>query len=171
MPSRGLSDTDALRVVSQYEPALRRLAASYESDPSLVEDLLQEILFAIVRAFPAWRRECSERTFVYRVAHNRAMTHRTRRPPRGDDLDRASRVADPSASPEEAVSARQRRDALFAALRSLPIAQRQLLSMALEGLVAREIAEVLGITENNVAVRLSRARASLREALAPKETP
>jgi DNA-directed RNA polymerase specialized sigma24 family protein len=43
--------------------------------------------------------------------------------------------------------------------------------MALEDLTPREIAEVLGITENNVAVRLTRARAALRELMAGRRPP
>jgi RNA polymerase sigma-70 factor (ECF subfamily) len=158
-------------LVRSYEPALRRLAASYERDPALREDLLQDILFAIFRALPSWRRECSERTFVYRVAHNRALSHLASRPPPFDDVERAADVHDPAPSPEEVVSASQERETLFAALRRLSVGQRQLLTMALEGLAPREIAEVLGITENNVGVRLTRARAVLRELLTPRSRP
>jgi RNA polymerase sigma factor (sigma-70 family) len=158
-------------VLRTYEPALRRLAASYERDPALREDLVQEMLFALFRALPGWRRECSERTFVYRVAHNRAISHLAHRRPPIDDLERAASVPDPAPLPEELAAATQQHEALLAALRQLPVAQRQLLTMALEGLTPREVAEVLGITENNVAVRLTRARAALRELLAPRKQP
>ena len=39
---------------------------------------------------------------------------------------------------------------------------RQVVTLLLEGLSHREIADVLGVTENNVAVRATRARAALR---------
>ena len=42
---------------------------------------------------------------------------------------------------------------------------RQVLVLSLEGLSHREIADVVGITENNVAVRLNRARTAVRERL------
>lgn len=155
----------------RYEPALRRLATSYERDPALREDLLQEMLFALFRALPGWRRACSERTFVYRVANNRALTHLAGRRPPFADLERAEAVPDPAPLPEAATVASQEREALLVALRRLPIAQRQPLTMALEGLTPREIGEILGITENNVAVRLTRARAALRELLASRRQP
>ena len=154
-----------------YEPALRRLAASYERDPGLREDLVQEMLVALVRALPSWRRECSERTFVYRVANNRALSHLASRRPPFDDLAHAASVADPAPHPEAAAVASQEHETLLAALRRLPVAQRQLLTMALEGLTPREIAEVLGITDNNVAVRLTRARAALRDRMADRRHP
>ena len=54
---------------------------------------------------------------------------------------------------------------LAQAIRSLPVAYRQVITMSLEGLPHGEIALVLGISESNVAVRLNRARALLREKL------
>jgi RNA polymerase sigma-70 factor (ECF subfamily) len=167
MTSNGALDD----LLARYEPALRRLAASYERDPALREDLVQEMLLALFRALPTWRRECSERTFVYRVAHNRALSHLARRRPAFDDLDRAASVPDPAPLPEAIASAGQQHEALLAALRRLPVAQRQLLTLALDDLTPREIADVLGITENNVAVRLTRARAALRELLSARRQP
>lgn len=42
---------------------------------------------------------------------------------------------------------------------------RQVVVLSLEGLGNREVGEVLGLTENNVAVRLTRARKLLRQAM------
>jgi RNA polymerase sigma-70 factor (ECF subfamily) len=51
------------------------------------------------------------------------------------------------------------------AIQSLPMTYKQMIVLMLEGLSHREIGEVLGITENNVAVRLSRARKALKDAM------
>jgi len=110
-------------------------------------------------------------TFVYRVANNRALSHLASRRPAFDDLERAAGVPDPGPLPEAVAVASQQHETLLAALRRLPVPQRQLLTMALEDLTPREIAEVLGITENNVAVRLTRARAALRELMAGRRPP
>jgi RNA polymerase sigma factor (sigma-70 family) len=152
-------------IVLAYEPALRRLAASYEANPAQREDLVQDMLLALLRALPRFRGESSERTFVYRVAQNRALSHLLRRPPASEELTKAYAEVDPRPGPEDLATESQRRDKLLAALRLLPLAPRQILVLALEGLSLRETAEILGISENNAAVRLSRARASLREAL------
>ena len=60
---------DAL--LEAHGPSLARLAASYARRASEHDDLFQEIAFAIWRALPGFRGECSERTFVFRIAHNR----------------------------------------------------------------------------------------------------
>lgn len=154
------------RVLREHGPALRRLAASYERDPSLRDDLFQEICLALWQALPRFRGDASERTFVFRVAHNRGITQRfRRRRPPAANLEEAEEIPAPGRSPHEEADAGERWRRLAAALRALPLAYTQVLTLALEGLPAREIGEVLGLTENNVAVRLSRARKALRRSL------
>ncbi len=63
----------------------------------------------------------------------------------------------------------ERRRELFDAVRRLEPIERQLAAIYLEGLTAREIGEVLGISEANVAVRLTRLRQHLARMLSPKE--
>ena len=158
-----MSDFD--RVIAEHGPALRRLAAAWERDAAAREDLLQEILLALWRALPRFRGESSEKTFVLRVAHNRAITHRFKPRARAEPLEAAAAVADGRPTPEADAAAAQRLERLRRALQSLPVPARQVLTLSLEGLSGAEIAAVLGITENNAGVRLSRARRALREEL------
>jgi RNA polymerase sigma factor (sigma-70 family) len=159
------SDERFERVVREYGAALRRLASAWERDRTAQEDLLQEILVALWRALPRFRGEASERTFVFRVALNRAMTHRFRRAPPASPLDDAAHLADSRQSPEAEAAAAQQRERLVAALQSLSPSLREAVTLSLEGLSGGEIADVLGITENNAMVRLSRARRALWEAM------
>lgn len=68
-------DRELERVLSTHAAALSRLAASYESRPALREELLQDIAFALWRAMPSFRHGSSEKTFVMRIATNRALSH------------------------------------------------------------------------------------------------
>jgi len=154
------------RILREHGAALRRAVAGYEQDPARREDLFQDVCLAIWQALPRFRGESSERTFLFRIAHNRGLTHRVRRPPSPTaDFAETDDVEDPAATPEAAAHHGQRRARLRAAVRRLALEPQQVLTMTLEGLTPREIADVLGITENNVGVRLSRARRLLREAL------
>jgi RNA polymerase sigma-70 factor (ECF subfamily) len=60
---------------TEYGPALERLARAYEVDAGRREDLLQEIHSALWRSLRTFDGRCSLRTWVYRVAHNTAVTH------------------------------------------------------------------------------------------------
>jgi RNA polymerase sigma-70 factor (ECF subfamily) len=153
-------------LLDAFGPAIGRLARSYERDTGRAEDLEQDIWLAIWQALPRFRGDSSTRTFVYRVAHNRAVSHVIRwRRRRTDAIEAAAHVADVSRSPEESASERQRHDRLRHAVLGLPLSQRQVILLVLEGLTTREAAEVLGVAENAVAVRLTRARKTLRRLL------
>jgi len=159
-------DTRFARILGEFGPSLDRLAAAYEADPAERDDLLQDISFAIWQALPSFRGECSVRTFVYRIGHNRGLTHRARRKIRATEpLESADVVADLRNDPEQALHRNLSRERLQAAVRQLPEGARQVVVLSLSGLSAAEIGEVLGITENNAAVRLSRARRALKSLL------
>jgi RNA polymerase sigma-70 factor (ECF subfamily) len=143
------------------------VVASY-ARPADQDDLAQEISLALWTALPSFRGESSERTFVFRIAHNRGLSFLARRRvQRGDELPE---VADGAPGPEARAAGRQDVEGLFAAIRALPVAYRQVLTLALEDVTHAEIAACLGITVENVAVRLSRARAALRERVG-RESP
>jgi RNA polymerase sigma factor (sigma-70 family) len=156
------------RILRQHGAALSRVASGYEKVAGARDELVQEIALAIWRALPHFRGECSERTFIYRIAHNRGLTHACRRQPadqRLDELPKPLEPIDPRPHPEELVSISHQRDRLRSAIQRLPLAYRQVIMLTLEELSQAEIGEVLGITENNVGVRLNRAKKALKEAL------
>ncbi len=156
------------RIIREYGPSLSRLAFGYEKVAGAREELTQEIALAIWQALPHFRGDCSERTFVYRIAHNRGMTHACRRDPAHQALDELSPLlepVDPRPHPEAQVAMTNQRDRLRWAIQRLPLAYRQVVMLMLEELPHAEIAEVLGISESNVAGRLNRARKALKEAM------
>ena len=153
-------------LVVTYGAALERLGWGYVADEDALDDLLQDIMLALWRALPAFRGECTERSFVYRIAHNRGISHRARVRRVAGRFTDLPELTDPGPTPEQHLEAEQERGRLLAAMRQLPATLFQALALHLEGLADREVAEVLGIRENAVAVRLTRARAALRSELA-----
>lgn len=141
---------------------LGRIAASYEFEPGRRQDLVQEITLAIWKALPRWRGEASLRTFVARVAHNRAIDHLAQHQRLGED-ELPEQHVDPSADPVATTEAGQRRSGLVKAVQRLPVGQRQVVVLALEGFSQSEIGQALALEENTVAQRLSRARKQLRD--------
>ena len=152
-------------VLRKYGAGLNRLAATYARESREREDLLQEIVFAIWRALPRFRGESSERTFLFRIAHNRAITHVAQRRPAMIAADDELEMVDIRPDPERALSARQEGHRLLEAVRSLPLAYAQVVTLTLEGMSYSEVAEVLGISEANVGARLTRSREMLRKLL------
>jgi RNA polymerase sigma factor (sigma-70 family) len=151
------------RLLRANGSALTRLAASYTNTSADRDDLLQEIAMAIWQAWPRFRGECSERTFLFRIAHNRAIAHLARARSQVQVLPEQIDVHDPAPGPESDLAREQTSDRLARAVHRLPVAYRQVVMLTLEGLAYCEIADVLGISESNVGVRLTRARRILQE--------
>jgi len=71
-------------------------------------------------------------------------------------------LPDPRPNPEKGFVREQEEGRLFDAIQRLPIEYRQVITLTLEDMSYSEIAQVLGISESNVGVRLTRARQMLR---------
>jgi RNA polymerase sigma-70 factor (ECF subfamily) len=100
-------------------------------------------------------------TWVYRIALNTAITglrRRSRRPVHVP-IDAAVDVPTPSAS----AGLDSRIDLLYCAIRRLGDVDRALVMCYLDELSYKQIADVLGLSESNVGVRLGRARARLQD--------
>ncbi|WP_058836114.1 RNA polymerase sigma factor [Luteimonas abyssi] len=157
--------------VDALHPQLWRAVCGYELNPALREELMQEVLLAIWQALPSLRAHDRLLPFVLRVAHNLGASHvrtATRAPALLHlDVERHD-VPDPATTDD---AARARSEWLFAALVTLPVALRQPLMLQLEGFDYGEIASLLGISQENVGVRLHRARAHLKTLLSQDDTP
>ena len=130
------------------------------------DDLMQELLLALWNAVPAFRDEASPTTFIYRVAHNAALTWKRaqsgyrRRLGRFETLAKPD-AADPPGLPDE----RELLEQVYARIRLLPPLDRSLLLLHLDGVDYATMAEIHGLTESNVGARLTRLRQKLTQSL------
>jgi RNA polymerase sigma factor (sigma-70 family) len=149
-------------VVTEHGPLIRRIARSYEANRALVDEMVQDIYLALWEALPRFRGDAALRTFVVRVAHNRAITHVTKeaRRPRAVELD--DNLPDSTTPPDKAAEHAEARNRLERAVMGLPLGQRLVVTLALEGFSPDEIAQVLGIAVSAASVRLHRAKAQLQ---------
>ena len=152
------------QVIADYGGGLARVAASYEADPALQEDLVQEILIAIHRALPSLEHRQSLAAFVFRIAHNRSVTHVMKRAGERRRVAAEPPVPEPP-NPEQQLIASERTRRVGAAVRKLPLRYRQVMTLLLEDLSYAEIGEALGLSLSNVGVRVNRAKAQLRTML------
>lgn len=153
-------------IMQAHGVMISRIAASYEANPFLRQELEQDIITAIWRALPGFRAEASIRTFLARIAHNRAISHvaRAANEPKLSTLDDNLRSSHPT--PFEEVERNDQQERLMCAVRSLPLSAREPVVLTLEGFTPREIAAMLDLTPNVVSIRLTRAKEMLRAALA-----
>jgi RNA polymerase sigma-70 factor (ECF subfamily) len=150
----------------EYGGTVLKIAPAYTLAAEECQDLVQEILLQLWRSLPQFQGRASASTWVYRVALNTALGwHRKegRRRARQQPLLEPEDL--PAAELDSAEQLHQREvvERLYAAIRQLPKAEAALVLLYLEDLSYRKIAEVLGISEGNVGVKLNRARKALGE--------
>jgi RNA polymerase sigma-70 factor, ECF subfamily len=144
-----------------YGRAMERLVYAYEADPDKRGDLLQEIHIALWRSFKTFEDRCSLRTWVYCIAHNTATSYVTRQRRATwchlvslEELDSMPERSDHAEQHDQRFNA----DRLLQLIHRLNPVDRQLMLLYLEDMDAASIAEIMGISTNNVRVQIYRIK-------------
>ena len=159
---------DFVAVLHECQPLLRRVARLYCPDADDRQDLFQEIVLQLWRAYPRYeaRPDAKRSTWCYRIALNVAVSNlrqRTRRPaPVGLDGE-ALAVAQASETGFDAEDRAQ----LYRAIDRLSAVDKAFVLLYLEDRSYEEMADILGITQNNVRVKMHRVQEKLRSLLVP----
>jgi RNA polymerase sigma-70 factor, ECF subfamily len=150
-----------------FGAALDRLARAYEVDVDKRRDLLQEIHIALWRSLAAFDGKCSLRTWVYRVAHNRAVSYvrSARSTNRGIVALEDTDVILESIDPESAVDRKRAQDRLLYLVQQLAPLDRQIMLLYLEGMDNVSIAEISGISATNVGTKVHRIKGLLAQGI------
>jgi RNA polymerase sigma-70 factor (ECF subfamily) len=162
--------------LERYQPRVLRFGLSMCRDPEDAQDVAQDTLLAAARTIGGFREASSPSTWLYTIARSFCIKKRRRSkfaPAAVVSLDGEARSAalglsDPRPGPDQEAEERQLAVALDAAIAALPPKYREILVLRdVEGLPAAAVAEVTGLRVEAVKSRLHRARAQVRERLAP----
>jgi RNA polymerase sigma-70 factor (ECF subfamily) len=155
-------------IIKKYRLSLFKVAATFEADPVLRRDLLQEMFLAIWKALGSFKEQSSLHTFVYKVAYNQALSHVTKQSRIQNFEELTESFECQKSDIESHVSNLKSVEYLTSKIGELPIIQRQLVVLSLEGVSYNDIAEISGLSVTNVGVQLNRAKAKLKELLERK---
>ncbi|HJR11456.1 MAG TPA: sigma-70 family RNA polymerase sigma factor [Rhodanobacteraceae bacterium] len=164
-------------LLHEHQRIVFKVARVYARDAHERDDLVQDIAVQLWRSFAGFdpgRAKFS--TWMYRVALNVAIsTARSARRSSAGRLEplevmHLDSVADPGVTPYEAMERDQRLIALHAFVEQLDALNRALVLLCLEDRSYAEIADVLGISETNVATKLNRIKNKLRGQMAAPQT-
>jgi len=152
-----LSEAAFLEQVRQNQGVIYKLVGLYANDTEEKKDLYQEILLQAWKGWPSFRKEAKFSTWLYRICLNTILTQK-RKPQRVDYKDSLESI-----SPAVQNSVVQNEDVvrLRMAIRQLPETDRAIISMNIDGYENAEVAEMLGISNNHVAVKLHRIKQQL----------
>jgi RNA polymerase sigma factor (sigma-70 family) len=161
-----VSDTQFLEQIRQNQGIMYKLVALYANDAEEKKDLYQEILLQAWKGWPAYRNDAKFSTWLYRICLNTIFTQQRKKRPVDykESLESFEAIA-----PTVHNGSRQKEDTarLQLAIRQLTETDRAIISMNLDGYENAEIAEMLGISNNHVAVKLHRIKQQLANLLTP----
>ena len=162
---RNALDREPERLVREYADLVLRVCYTYLRSTADAEDVCQDTLVKLLLHDEPFRDPGHERAWVIRVAANACrnlLRDRGAHPAVGlEDVPEPAAAQVPG---EEELRLRDQR--VLAAVMALPLPQREAVYLHYyEGYPTREVARIVGATDDAVRQRLSRARASLRDDL------
>lgn len=160
-----------------YLPRLFRYCRGRVGDPSDAEDLCEDVFLKVFQALPRfeWRDLPGEgrspfAAWLFRIARNHIVSHHRRSAARPPQTELQLDMADERRGPQELAETRMEIEEVFAAVRRLPDAQREVIVLRFAaGLSVGETASVLEKKENNVKVLQHKGIRRLRLLLAAQE--
>lgn len=129
------------------------------------DDLFQEILIALWEALPGFEARAKLSTYVYRVAHRRALNWKRSQRRYGHKLAKYEQDFPEMKIAQSDPAAEARLEALYRAINELRPVDRTICLLFLDGLSYREMADIVGLSEENVAVRVHRSKQQLATTL------
>jgi RNA polymerase sigma-70 factor, ECF subfamily len=155
-------------LIKQHQGLIHKVCFMYEQDPDCRNDLFQEIVLQLWKSFPTFRGEAKITTWMYRIALNTAISgyRRQVRHIKTEDLNEKHFNISENYTASDQEEDFQR---LQAAIRQLSEIERAMIMMALEEIPYEEIAETIGITQNNVRVRMNRIREKLKRIMSKQQ--
>lgn len=147
-------------LVQEHQGLIHKVCILYETDREARNDLFQEIVLQLWKSFHTFRGDSKITTWMYRIALNTAISglRKLGRKIKTEELDDYHfNISEPAEDSRE-----EELQKLHWAIRQLTEIERAMIMMALDEVPYDEIAETIGITQNNVRVRMNRIREKLR---------
>ncbi|ETZ21883.1 RNA polymerase sigma factor [Pedobacter sp. V48] len=150
-----------LVLIQEHQGIIHKICRLYRDGKEDREDLFQEITYQLWKSFPSFKGEAKVSTWMYRIALNTAIaSFRKKRL----DVEYHPVLPDlPDEEVDEEYAIRQ--ESLFITLKQLNESERAIIALYLDDLSYRQIAEIIGINENNVGVKLNRIKLKIQKLL------
>ena len=160
------------RLVRRFTPLVYRVALRMLRNQPAAEDASQEVFIRVHRSFHGFDPTRPLAPWISRIAYNVCLRQIQKTGRRGETLTDPVQMPQPEGAgrggPEERAATREASGLLLRAVDRLPAQDRALLTLRYrEGLSDAEVAEATGMPVGTVKTRIFRARARLKQDLAP----
>ncbi|SFI99074.1 RNA polymerase sigma-70 factor, ECF subfamily [Kaistella treverensis] len=143
----------------EFSPRIYKLCLSYSGDRLFADDLHQETWIAVWHSLPKFRNESKIGTWIYRIAINTCLVGLKKEKNKADDSEKIlSKLVY-----EETQDNSKEINRLYESISKLKENERIIITLVLEEKAYEEIAEITGITENNLRVKIHRIKKELQQ--------
>lgn len=147
-----------LKTIHEHQNLIYKICRMYRNTKEDQKDLFQEIVFQLWKAFPHFRGESKITTWMYRIALNTAILEFRKSKPA---ISYSDQLPDQLSVPGRAEELDQE-EQMYQLLKYLDVSERAILTLYLEEYSYKEIADIIGITENYVGVKINRIKEKLK---------
>jgi len=159
------------QIVEDNSDRIMRICRYYNPNAEDQKDMYQEILVNVWKSLDKFRGDSAISTWIYRIAVNTALsfsgkTFRNLKMRIDKDPNQLNLLLDDDAL-EQKMMQETHLEELQTQINQLSVIDKALISLVLEGLSMREIADVIGLTEPNVRVKIHRIKDQLKQQLNP----
>lgn len=151
------------KLIEENRLIIYKICNSYCKNIHDRDDLAQEITYQLWKSFPQFNGSVKFSTWMYRVALNVAITFYRESKKGTEIIELTEPVAELADKNENKLDLEWNINKLQQFINELKELDRALMILYLEEKSYSEIAEILGITETNVASRISRAKGKLKQ--------
>ncbi len=154
-----MDEAQFLQLIGQHQGVIHKICRLYRDSPEDREDLFQEIVFQLWRSVPAFEGKSQFSSWMYKIALNTAIASFRRKKP---DITYTSDLPD---QPAPQYDPGEQHERLFETLKQLNDGDKALMALYLDDLSYKEIAEITGMSESNVGVKLNRIKSKIQQLL------
>jgi RNA polymerase sigma-70 factor (ECF subfamily) len=152
------------QILADNKDRIYRISCAYERDPDEREDLFQEIIINIWKSLDKFEGRSEISTWIYRIAVNTSLIHvkkSARINKMHTGLDEKALNIPENEDRAEKISFGIQIEKLYESINKLQEVDRLIISMVLDELSYKEIAEVTGMSVNNIGVKINRIKKEL----------
>ncbi len=154
------------KLYGEYQKRLFRYFLRMVSSVEAAEELTNDVLVEVWKKAGEFRGLSKVSTWIFGIAHHKAMNEYRSRKPATVGLEAAANKADPADTPEESAAQVNLKEKIKRALQALSPEHREVMELTFtNGLSYQEISDVMQCPVNTVKTRMFYAKKQLQEIL------
>jgi len=154
-----IGEEEFLKTIHENQALIHKVCNIYRNNKEDKEDLFQEITYQLWKSYPKFQGRSKITTWMYRISLNTAMASFRKQKV---VITEVKEFPEPKLEEKET---NLQREQLLYAIRKLDDSEKAIISLFLDNMSNSEISEIIGISKNNVSVRLNRIKNKLKNIL------